>query len=55
MMKRTVRAGGLFLGESGRGVSKSIAVGTRGVAVSLGRFLDFVSQRVTKQGRLSHN
>jgi len=40
MMKRTIRAGGVFLGASGMGVSESIAIGTLGVAVSLGRFLD---------------
>jgi len=40
MMKRTVGAGGMFLGASGRGVSKLVAVGTLGVAVSLHRFLD---------------
>ena len=40
MMKRTVRAGGVLLGASGMGVCESVAVGTLGVAVSLGRFLD---------------
>jgi len=40
MMKRTIRAGGVFLGASGMGVSEPVAVGTLGVAVSLGRFLD---------------
>ena len=40
MMKGTEGAGGVFLGASGRGVSKSIAVGALGVAVSLARFLD---------------
>jgi len=40
MMKRTVGTGGVFLGASGRGVSKPIAVGALGVAVSLRRFLD---------------
>jgi len=40
MMKRTVRAGGVFLGASGMGVSESVTGGTLGVAVSLGRFLD---------------
>jgi len=41
MMKCTVWAGGVLLGASGIGVSKSIAVGALGVAVSLGHFLDF--------------
>jgi len=40
MMKRTVGAGGVFLGVSGRGVSEIIAVGALGVAVSFRRFLD---------------
>ena len=35
MMKRTVWGGGVFLGALGRGVSKSVAVGILGVAVSL--------------------
>jgi len=39
-MKGTVCAGGVFLGASGRGVSKPVAVGALGVAVSLRRFLD---------------
>ena len=41
MMNRTVGAGGVFLGASGRGVSESVAVGALGVAVSLRRFLEF--------------
>jgi len=41
MMKRAVGAGGVFLGASGRGVSKPIAVGALGVAVRLPRFLDY--------------
>jgi len=40
MMKRTVGTGGMFLGASGRGVSKPIAVGALGVAVSLPCLLD---------------
>jgi len=44
MMKRTVGACGVFLGAEGRGVSKSVAVGTLGVAVSLRRFLDLESR-----------
>ena len=40
MMKRTVGAGGVLLGASGKGVSESIAISALGVAVSLGRFLD---------------
>jgi len=40
MMKRTVGAGGVFLSASGRGVSKPVAVGALGVAVSLRGFLD---------------
>ena len=39
MIKRTVGAGGVFLGASGRGVSEPIAVSALGVAVSLRRFL----------------
>jgi len=41
MMKCTVGAGGVFLGASGKGMAKSIAVGPLGVLVSLRRFLDF--------------
>jgi len=41
MMKRTVEAGEVILGASGRGVSEPIAVGALGVAVSLRCFLDF--------------
>ena len=40
MMKCTVRAGGVFLGTSGRGVSKSVAAGTLGISVSLCRCHD---------------
>jgi len=40
MMKGTLGAGGVLLGASGRGVSKVLAVGPLGVAVSLRRFLD---------------
>ena len=40
MMKRTVGAGWVFQAASGRCVSKSVAVGALGVAVSLRRFLD---------------
>jgi len=40
MMKRTVGGGGVFLGVSGRGVSKSVAIDALGVTVSLRRFLD---------------
>ena len=40
MMKRTVGAGGVLFGASGRSVSESIAVGALGVAVSFHRFLD---------------
>jgi len=39
-MKRTVGAGGVFLGALGRGVSESVAVGALGVVVSLRHFLD---------------
>ena len=41
MMKRTVGAGGVFQGASGRGVSESVGVCALGVAVTLRRFLDF--------------
>jgi len=40
MMKRIVGAGGVFLGASGKGVSKPIGVGALSVAVRLRRFLD---------------
>ena len=40
MMKCTIGACAVFLGASGSGVAKSVAVGTLGVAVSLRRFLD---------------
>ena len=40
LMKRTVGAGGVFLGAPGRSVSKSVAVGTLGVPASLRCFLD---------------
>jgi len=43
MMKRTVGAGGVFLGVSGSSVSKSVVVGALGVAVSMCRFLDLES------------
>jgi len=39
-MKRTVGAGGVFLGASGEGVSKPIAVGALVVAGTLRHFLD---------------
>ena len=41
MMKRTPGRSGVFLGASGRGVSKSVAVGTFPLAVRLGRFLSW--------------
>ena len=41
MMKCTVGAGGVFLGTSGRSMSKPIPVGALGIAVSLLGFLDF--------------
>jgi len=40
MMKRTVGAGGVFLGALVRGVSKSVAVGALCVVVSLRAYLD---------------
>ena len=40
MMKRTVGAGGMFLGTSVSSLSESIAVDALGVGVSLRRFLD---------------
>jgi len=43
MMKRTIRAGGVFLGASGMGVSEPVTVGALGVTVSLGCFLDLES------------
>jgi len=51
MMKRTIRAGGMFLGASGMGVSEPVAVGTLGVAVSLGRFLDLEPLGEEEEGR----
>ena len=39
-MKRTIWAGGVFPGASGRGVSEPVAVGSLGVTVSLRRLLD---------------
>jgi len=50
MMKRTIRAGGVLLGAAGMGVSESVAVGTLGVEVSLGRFLDLEPLREEEQG-----
>ena len=41
VVKRTVGAGGVFLGASGIGVSESVAVGALGVAVGLRSLLDF--------------
>jgi len=41
MMKCAIGASWVFLGASGMGVSKTAAVEALGVAVSLGRFLDF--------------
>jgi len=40
MTKRTVATGGVFLGAFGRGLSKPVAVGALGVAVSLCLFFD---------------
>jgi len=40
MMKHTGGAGRVFLGASGRGVSKSVAVGALGERVCLHHFLD---------------
>jgi len=51
MMKRTIRAGGVLLGASGMGVSEPVAVGTLGVAVSLGRFLDLEPLGEEEEGR----
>ena len=45
VMKRTVGAGGVFLGASGIGVSESVAVGALGVAVGLRSLLDFETPR----------
>jgi len=49
-MKRTIRAGGVFLGASGMGVSESVTVGALGVAVSLGRFLDLEPRGEAEEG-----
>jgi len=40
MMKRTVGAGGVFLGALGMGVSEPVAVGALSLAISLRRFFD---------------
>jgi len=40
IVKRKVGPGGVFLTPSGGGVSKSVAVGTLGVALTLRHFLD---------------
>jgi len=45
VIKRTVGAGGVFLGASGIGVSESVAVGALGVAVGLRSLLDFETPR----------
>jgi len=45
VVKRTVGAGGVFLGASGIGVSESVAVGALGVAVGLYGLLDFETPR----------
>ena len=50
MMKRTIGAGGVFLGASGRGVYQLIAVGALGVTGSLRRFLDLERLREEEQG-----
>jgi len=39
MMQRRIGTGVVFLGASGRGVSKAVAVGAFGIAVSLCPFL----------------
>ena len=49
-MKRTVRAGGVFLGASGIGVSESVAVGPLGVAVGLRSLFNFETPRDEKEG-----
>jgi len=50
MMRRTVGARRVFLGASGRSVSKSVAIGTLSVALSLPRFLDFESFGEEEEG-----
>jgi len=50
MMKRTVGAGGVLLGASGMGVSKSVALGALGVAVSLRRFHNLEPLREEEEG-----
>jgi len=50
MMKRTIGAGGVFLGASGIGVSKSIAVGALRVAVGLCSLFDFETPREEEEG-----
>jgi len=50
-MKRTIGAGGVFLGALGMGVSEPVTVGTLGVAVSLGCFLDFEAFGEEEEGR----
>jgi len=50
MMKRTVGAGGLFLGASRRGLSKLTGVCTLSVAVNLGRFLELAALSQKEEG-----
>jgi len=50
VVKRTIRAGGVFLGASGIGVSKSVAVGALGVPVGLCNLFDFETPREEEQG-----
>jgi len=42
-VKCAIRASGVFLGVSGKGVSESVAIKTVGGAFSLDRFLEFES------------
>jgi len=50
MMKRTIGAGGVFLGASGIGVSESVAVGALGVAVGLCSLFDLETPRDEEEG-----
>jgi len=49
-MRRAIRAGGVCLGASGIGVSKSVAVGALGVAVDLGSLFNFQTPREEEKG-----
>jgi len=49
VVKRTVGAGGVFLGASGIGLSETVAVGALGVAVGLRGLFDFETPREAEE------